>query len=45
MVGEVVKGGVVDEDVNRVGGFGVCGYRVEGWVNNGEVEWGEGGEK
>jgi phosphogluconate dehydratase len=39
---ELLKGGLLHEDVNTVAGFGLQRYTMEPWLNNGELDWREG---
>ena len=39
---ELLKGGLLHEDVNTVAGFGLQRYTQEPWLNNGELDWREG---
>ena len=39
---ELLKGGLLHEDVNTVAGFGLSRYTLEPWLNNGELDWREG---
>lgn len=39
---ELLKGGLLHEDVNTVAGFGLHRYTLEPWLNNGELDWREG---
>ncbi len=36
---ELLKGGLLHEDVNTVAGFGLTRYTNEPWLNNGELDW------
>jgi phosphogluconate dehydratase len=42
LVRELLKGGLLHEDVNTVAGFGLSRYTMEPWLNNGELDWREG---
>ena len=42
---ELLKAGLLHEDVNTVAGFGLSRYTLEPWLNNGELDWREGAEK
>ena len=39
---ELLKGGLLHEDVHTVAGFGLSRYTLEPWLNNGELDWREG---
>ena len=39
---ELLKGGLLHEEVNTVAGFGLTRYTQEPWLNNGELDWREG---
>lgn len=39
---ELLKGGLLHEDVNTVAGFGLHRYTLEPRLNNGELDWREG---
>ncbi|MCX8303289.1 phosphogluconate dehydratase [Enterobacter pseudoroggenkampii] len=39
---ELLKGGLLHEDVNTVAGFGLQRYTQEPWLNNGELDWRDG---
>ncbi len=39
---ELLKGGLLHEDVHTVAGFGLSRYTPEPWLNNGELDWREG---
>ncbi len=41
-VRELLKAGLLHEDVNTVAGFGSSRYTLEPWLNNGELDWREG---
>ena len=45
LVRELLKAGLLHEDVNTVAGFGLSRYTLEPWLNNGELDWREGAEK
>ncbi|MFP1527482.1 hypothetical protein ACLB1R_07130 [Escherichia coli] len=36
---ELLKAGLLHEDVNTVAGFGLSRYTLEPWLNNGELDW------
>ena len=42
LVRELLKGGLLHEDVHTVAGFGLSRYTTEPWLNNGELDWREG---
>ncbi|HBQ1339794.1 TPA: phosphogluconate dehydratase [Klebsiella pneumoniae] len=42
LVRELLKGGLLNEDVHTVAGFGLSRYTLEPWLNNGELDWREG---
>ncbi len=42
LVRELLKGGLLNEDVHTVAGFGLSRYTTEPWLNNGELDWREG---
>ncbi|VTN09956.1 Dihydroxy-acid dehydratase [Raoultella terrigena] len=42
LIRELLKGGLLHEDVNTVAGFGLSHYTMEPWLNNGELDWREG---
>lgn len=42
LVRELLKGGLLHEDVHTVAGFGLSRYTLEPWLNNGELDWREG---
>lgn len=42
LVRELIKGGLLHEDVNTVAGFGLQHYTMEPWLNNGELDWRDG---
>ncbi|MDU4231680.1 MAG: dihydroxy-acid dehydratase, partial [Klebsiella grimontii] len=42
LVRELLKGGLLHEDVHTVAGFGLSRYTMEPWLNNGELDWREG---
>lgn len=44
LVRELLKAGLLHEDVNTVAGFGLSRYTLEPWLNNGELDWREGAE-
>lgn len=44
LVRELLKGGLLHEDVNTVAGFGLSRYTLEPWLNEGKLEWREGAE-
>ena len=39
---ELLKGGLLHEDVNTVAGFGLQHYTMEPWLDNGQLAWREG---
>lgn len=39
---ELLKGGLLHEDVHTVAGFGLNRYTSEPWLNNGELDWRDG---
>ncbi len=39
---ELLKGGLLHEDVNTVAGFGLHHYTLEPWLNEGKLDWREG---
>lgn len=39
---ELLKGGLLHEDVHTVAGFGLSRYTLEPWLNNGELDWRDG---
>jgi phosphogluconate dehydratase len=39
---ELLKGGLLHEDVNTVAGFGLQRYTMEPWLNNGALDWRDG---
>ncbi|MCK1968639.1 MULTISPECIES: phosphogluconate dehydratase [Franconibacter] len=39
---ELLKGGLLHEDVHTVAGFGLSRYTREPWLNNGELDWRDG---
>ena len=39
---ELLKGGLLHEDVHTVAGFGLNRYTREPWLNNGELDWRDG---
>ncbi|MBK4713802.1 MULTISPECIES: phosphogluconate dehydratase [Tenebrionibacter/Tenebrionicola group] len=39
---ELLKGGLLHEDVNTVAGFGLRRYTLEPWLNAGKLDWREG---
>ncbi|MEY8709542.1 phosphogluconate dehydratase [Mangrovibacter phragmitis] len=39
---ELIKGGLLHEDVNTVAGFGLQHYTMEPWLNEGKLDWREG---
>jgi len=41
---ELMKGGLLHEDVNTVAGFGLQRYTLEPWLNEGELAWREGAQ-
>ncbi len=41
---ELLKGGLLHEDVHTVAGFGLSRYTLEPWLNNGELDWREGAD-
>ncbi len=41
---ELLKGGLLHEDVHTVAGFGLSRY-TEPWLNNGELDWREGRQR
>ncbi|NUU68191.1 phosphogluconate dehydratase [Enterobacteriaceae bacterium BIT-l23] len=41
---ELLKGGLLHEDVNTVAGRGLNHYTMEPWLNNGKLDWREGAE-
>ncbi|MCT4714344.1 phosphogluconate dehydratase [Enterobacteriaceae bacterium H18W14] len=45
LVHELLKGGLLHEDVNTVAGFGLRHYTMEPWLDNGRLAWREGAEK
>ena len=42
LVRELLKGGLLHEDVDTVAGHGLSRYTMEPWLNNGELDWREG---
>ncbi|WP_024549300.1 phosphogluconate dehydratase [Siccibacter turicensis] len=42
LIRELLKGGLLHEDVNTVAGFGLSRYTLEPWLNNGQLDWREG---
>ena len=42
LVRELLKAGLLHEDVNTVAGFGLSRYTLEPWLNNGELDCGKG---
>jgi phosphogluconate dehydratase len=42
LVRELLKGGLLHEDVNTVAGFGLSHYTMEPWLNEGKLDWREG---
>lgn len=42
---ELMKGGLLHEDVNTVAGQGLKHYIMEPWLNNGKLDWREGAER
>ena len=44
LIRELLKGGLLHEDVNTVAGFGLRRYTLEPWLNNGQLDWREGAE-
>lgn len=44
LVRELLKGGLLHEDVNTVAGFGLHHYTMEPWLDNGQLAWREGAE-
>ncbi len=42
LVRELLKGGLLNEDVHTVAGFGLSRATPEPWLNNGELDWREG---
>ncbi|MGP0800895.1 dihydroxy-acid dehydratase, partial [Escherichia coli] len=45
LVRELLKAGLLHEDVNTVAGFGLSRYTLEPWLNNGDLDWRAGAEK
>lgn len=45
LIRELMKGGLLHEDVNTVAGFGLNHYTMEPWLDNGQLAWREGAEK
>ncbi len=45
LVRELLKGGLLHEDVHTVAGFGLSRYTLEPWLNNGELDWREGRQR
>ncbi|WP_058912077.1 phosphogluconate dehydratase [Entomohabitans teleogrylli] len=41
---ELMKGGLLHEDVHTVAGFGLRHYTMEPWLDNGKLAWREGAE-
>lgn len=41
---ELLKGGLLHEDVNTVAGFGLTRYTHEPWLDNGELAWRDGAQ-
>ncbi|EPN9380998.1 phosphogluconate dehydratase [Cronobacter malonaticus] len=41
---ELLKGGLLHEDVNTVAGFGLTRYTQEPWLDNGELAWRDGAQ-
>ncbi|MDI7491121.1 phosphogluconate dehydratase [Cronobacter dublinensis] len=41
---ELLKGGLLHEDVNTVAGFGLARYTQEPWLDNGELAWRDGAQ-
>lgn len=39
---ELLKGGLLHEDVNTVAGFGLNRYTLEPWLNDGKLDWRDG---
>ncbi len=39
---ELLKGGLLHEDVNTVAGFGLNRYTLEPWLNEGKLDWRDG---
>lgn len=39
---ELIKGGLLHEEVNTVAGFGLHHYTLEPWLNDGKLDWREG---
>ncbi len=44
MIRELLKGGLLHEDVETVAGHGLKHYTMEPWVDNGKLAWREGAE-
>ncbi|QKN81454.1 phosphogluconate dehydratase [Scandinavium goeteborgense] len=44
LVRELLKGGLLHEDVETVAGHGLSRYTMEPWLNNGELDWREGAQ-
>lgn len=42
LMSELLKGGLLHEDVNTVAGFGLKRYLQEPWLNDGKLDWREG---
>ncbi|MEE3661173.1 phosphogluconate dehydratase [Brenneria sp. g21c3] len=42
LIRELLKGGLLHEDVNTVAGFGLSRYTHEPWLDNGKLAWREG---
>ncbi|MGK0599422.1 phosphogluconate dehydratase [Yokenella regensburgei] len=42
LIRELLKGGLLHEDVDTVAGHGLSRYTLEPWLNNGELDWREG---
>ncbi|MCT4705940.1 phosphogluconate dehydratase [Enterobacteriaceae bacterium H16N7] len=42
LIRELLKGGLLHEDVNTVAGFGLHHYTMEPWLDNGQLAWREG---
>lgn len=45
MIRELLKGGLLHEDVHTVAGFGLGHYMLEPWLDNGRLAWRDGAEK
>ncbi len=39
---ELLKGGLLHEDVNTVAGYGAASLYQQPWLNNGELDWRDG---